>query len=310
MASTGGFGLEPLAGGFSGETFVGDAAGERTVVRIYGRRGAERGVTAVETDAAVLRLVRGLLPVPEVLDLRRPDGVTGEPGVLVTSFLPGERLDLVLPSLSDASKELIGRELGRMLGRLAQMPMPRAGQFVDGELTIRPWPEGADLLEFVEHQRSVSALSGWPTALYDGLVAVAREAQAILDQVDRACLVHSDVNPKNLLVDASSGRVTGLLDWEFAHAGMPSADVGNLLRFDRDAALVDGVLGGYLEVAGHLDGLDVGGRTLLLERARAADLLAVVELAGRAGENPVSDRADAQLRTIARTGDLHAVADG
>ena len=304
-----GFGLEPLAGGFSGETFVAEAAGERTVVRIYGRRGAQRGGAAVETDAAVLRLVRGLLPVPEVLEVRRPDPAADEPGILVTSFLPGERLDLLLPSLDRPALEALGRELGRMLGRLAQMPMPRSGAFVDGDLTIRPWPDGADLPEFVGHQRSVSALSGWPTDLYDGLVAVAREAQAMLDQVDRVCLVHSDVNPKNLLVDPASGQVTGLLDWEFAHAGMPSADVGNLLRFDRDEALVDGVLGGYLEVAGHLDELGVGGRAGLLDRARAADLFALVELAGRVGDNPVADRADAQLRAIAGTGDLHATAD-
>ena len=61
------FELTPLAGGFSGETFVGAYAGERAVVRIYGPRSAGRGVDAPETDAAVLELVRGLLPVPRVL---------------------------------------------------------------------------------------------------------------------------------------------------------------------------------------------------------------------------------------------------
>jgi hypothetical protein len=37
----------------------------------------------------------------------------------------------------------------------------------------------------------------------------------------------------------------------------------------------------------------------LLERARAADLFALVELASRAGENPVADRAAARLRELA-----------
>jgi hypothetical protein len=45
---------------------------------------------------------------------------------------------------------------------------------------------------------------------------------------------------------------------------------------------------------------------LLLDRARAADLYALVDLASRRGANPVAGRAHDQLLTIARTGDLHA----
>jgi aminoglycoside phosphotransferase (APT) family kinase protein len=306
-----GFGMQPLDGGYSGETFVAEADGERTVVRIYAQRGARRGIAAVETDAAVLRLVRGLLPVPEVLDMRRPDPGADEPGLLVTSFLPGERLDLLLPRLDQRGRTTVGQELGRTLGRLAQMPMRSSGQFVDGGLTIEPWKEGVDLLDFVSHQRDSSAIAEWSDDDYRRLQAVAERGQDVLDETERVCLVHSDFNPKNLLIDPETGALTGLLDWEFAHAGMPFADLGNLLRFDRDPDLVGGVVEGYLEVAGHLDGLDEpGGAGRLLERARAADLLALVELAGRRGQNPVADRADARLRAIATSGDLHAAAHG
>ena len=41
-------------------------------------------------------------------------------------------------------------------------------------------------------------------------------------------LVHGDFNPTNILV--RNGRVTGILDWEFAHANTPYMDIGNLLR--------------------------------------------------------------------------------
>jgi aminoglycoside phosphotransferase (APT) family kinase protein len=301
------FGLQPLAGGYSGETFLGEAAGERTVVRIYADRGARRGPAAPEIDAAVLGLVRGLLPVPEVLEVRRPDMAARTPGLLVTSFLPGERLDLLLPDLDADRRRSVGAALGAMLGRMAQMPLPRAGMFADGDLRIEPWPGFGDLAGWVEHHRDTTALAEWPEPAYQGLLKVADRAQSQLDEVDRVCLVHSDVNPKNLLVDPATGEVTGLLDWEFAHAGMPGTDLGNLLRFDRDPVFADAVVDGYLGVAGHLDGLDApGGRQRLLARARAADLLALVELAGRRGENPVADRADTLLRAIAETGDVHA----
>ena len=292
--------LVPLPGGFSGETFLAESMGERTVVRIYVQRGARRGLEAVEVDAAVLRLVRGLLPVPEVLEVRRPDPSAGTPALLVTSFLPGERLDSVLPRMSDAVRAAAGTNLGRLLGRLAQMPMLRPGRFVDGHLTVQPWTEGADLVSWVESQRSTSALAGWPPDEYAALLVVTDQAQTLLERLTRVSLVHSDLNPKNVLVDPATGAVTGLVDWEFCHAGMPVADLGNLLRFDREPMFAQAVLDSYRRTCP-----DAGDA--VLDRARAADMYALVDLAGRRGENPVTESAHQLLVAVARSGDLHAV---
>ncbi|MFL6061386.1 MAG: phosphotransferase family protein [Marmoricola sp.] len=293
------FGLTPLSGGYSGETFAADAAGERSVVRIYGRHSAQRGPAAAEIDAAVLRLVRGLLPVPEVLEIRRADPAAGTPPMLVTSYLPGRRLDLLLPELGGAELGRVGAGLGVLLSRLAQMPMPRPGFFVDGDLRVEPLP-GGDLADFVRVRRTDTALSLWPASLYADLLGVADRAQTMLDRVTRTCLVHSDLNPKNVLVDPHTLEVTGLLDWEFAYAGPPGADLGNLLRFERDRRFADAVVGTYRERV-------VDAPDDLLDLARAADLYALVDLAARRGENPVTEQAHALLGAIARTGDLHAV---
>ncbi|HET9758522.1 MAG TPA: phosphotransferase [Nocardioidaceae bacterium] len=293
------FGLEPLAGGHSGETFLADAAGERTVVRVYGPRSAARGPEAPRVDAAVLALVRGLLPVPEVLEVRRADPGAGSPGLLVTSFLPGTRLDLLLPGLDEQGRARVGHQVGEVVARLAQMPMPRPGLFVDGDLRTEPLP-GGDLATFAEQRRPGTALALWPEHEWDALLAVADRAQELLDRVARTCLVHSDLNPKNLLVDPDTLEVTGVLDWEFAHAGGPATDLGNLLRFDRDPAFADAVL----EVCATRVP-DAGDD--VLDRARAADLYALVDLAARRGENPVTERAHDLLRAVASSGDLHAV---
>jgi len=294
------FGLAPLAGGFSGETFLAEAAGERTVVRIYGPRSeARRGPAAAEVDAAVLRLVRGLLPVPEVLEVQRPNADAGTPGLLVTSFLPGTRLDLVLPGLGADARLRLGTALGVVLGRLAMMPMLRAGFFADGALRVQPMPPGG-LVEFVAAHRSGTALEQWPAESYDALLKVADQAEELLDSLDRTCLVHSDLNPKNLLVDPDSLQVTGVLDWEFAHAGWPVTDLGNLLRFEREPVFAGAVLDSY---RAHV--ADAGEN--LLGLARAADLFALVDLAGRGTENAVTERASELLAAIARSGDLHAV---
>ena len=121
----------------------------------------------------------------------------------------------------------------------------------------------------------------------------------MLDEVRRACLVHGDLNPKNVLVDPDRLELTAVLDWEFAHAGHPWTDVGNLVRFERHPAYVSAVLDAWTSLRG-------GDGQQLLDGARAADLWALVDLAARAGDNPVADRADQLLRAVAEAGDLHA----
>jgi aminoglycoside phosphotransferase (APT) family kinase protein len=290
--------LEPLPGGWSGETFVAEAAGERSVVRLYARP-SHRGPNAHEVDAALLRLVSGLVPVADVLEVRRADEVSGTPALLVTSYLPGVRGDLLLADLEEPGLTTLGARLGEVLVTLGGIAMLRAGPFTDGQLSVGRF-DGADGLEGWVEQHA-SALE-WPEAELTRLLAVARKAQELLDEVARVCLVHSDFNPKNLLIDPGTLRVTGLVDWEFAHAGNPFTDLGNLLRFERQPAFEAAVLAAYSSGRG-------GVASHMLDLARAADLWALIELATRRGENPVAARGHNLLLEIARTGDLHAAPD-
>jgi aminoglycoside phosphotransferase (APT) family kinase protein len=283
--------LTPLAGGWSGQTFLAEVAGERSVVRVY-PPGA-RAAAAAETDAAVLRLVRGLVPVPEVLEVRPARPEADEPGLLVTSFLPGVRGDELLPTLDAADLAEVGATLGGLVADLAGMPMLRSGPFTDPQLTIGDF--GVDgLSEYVETR--LPELGHLSPEEVDGLREVTLEAQVLLDSVPRVCLVHSDLNSKNLLLDADTLALTGVLDWEFAHAGHPFADLGNLLRFDREPAFVEAVLTAYAARRGTPP-------QEALALARAADLWALVDLAARRAANPVAARADRLLRAIARERD-------
>jgi aminoglycoside phosphotransferase (APT) family kinase protein len=292
-----GMSLTPLDGGWSGETFVADAGGERTVVRIYADpRHSEH---AAEIAASLLRLVRGLLPVPEVLEVRRSDPAAGTPALLVTELLPGVRGDLLLPTLDEDGLRRAGQSVGGIAAQLAGMPTLRAGLFVDGDLTIEPFD--ADLPAWVEQHRTELERHDWPPGANDRLVALADRAQGLLATVGRTTLVHSDLNPKNLLLDPESLAVTGVLDWEFAHSGHPFTDLGNVLRFDRVPAYESGVLTAWTALRGTepKEAIDL---------ARAADLFALVELASRSGANPVATRAETLLRAIVEADDWRATA--
>lgn len=290
-----GVALTPLEGGWSGETFVAEAGGERTVVRIYADpRHSEH---AAEITASLLGLVSGLLPVPDVLEVRRrsPDGEM--PALLVTELLPGVRGDLLLPTLDDTGLRRAGEAVGGVAAALAGMPMLRAGLFVNGELTVEPFD--ADLPAWVERHRADLERQDWSGGDVSRLSALAERAQGLLDTVDRVSLVHSDLNPKNLLLDPETLEVTGVLDWEFAHSGHPFTDLGNVLRFDRQPAYEAGALSAWESRHGTTD-------RDALAVARCADLFALVELASRSGANPVATRAEAQLRAIVADDDWHA----
>lgn len=270
----------PLAGGYGGQTFAVSAGGEDAVIKFYAK---DPGRAAV--DAALLELVRGLLPVPRVLDLKR-DGSYEEPPYLLTERLPGVNLQVFLETASDEQRRTVGTQLGELLARLSGMPFLRPGMFRDDELGVEPFGTG-DLGEYV---------AGLRLGLADGFADVIDEAEELLaGGVDRFCLVHSDFNPKNLLVDPDTVRITGLIDWEFSHVGSPYADVGNLLRFSEDKVLAGAVLAA-------LRPMGLGDR--LVDRGRAADLWALLDLAGRAAEHEIAARAHRLVSRMADTGTL------
>ena len=276
--------VRPLAGGWSGRVFAADLAGETSVVRVHD----PDDVQGPATTAAALRLAAGAgVPgVPDVLEVRAGDPAVGAPGLLVTRMLPGRRGDLVLPTLDDAALDAVSEQLVEVLEQLAGVRMLRAGVFLDADLTVGPLPAPFDdgLLAQLEAQLAPQAARlGLDGRTLDRLRARCREAQDVLDDepdaphgpgVRGACLVHSDLNPKNLLLDGD--RLTGVLDWEFAHAGSRWTDVGNLLRFAEQPAYVDGLVDRLARRRGS-DPADV--RHL----ARCADLTALVDLASRAG---------------------------
>jgi aminoglycoside phosphotransferase (APT) family kinase protein len=279
----------PIEGGFSGETFLVGAAGEQAVLRLCVRHPERAAV-----DAALLDLVRGLVPVPRVLDLRTPEMADG-PAYLLTELLPGERLEVVLPTADRAMRERLAVNLADVLARLNGIPFRRAGMFADATLAVRDHPDVPDsLVDWLRQHLDDTALARWSPDQQGALLRIADHADRLLSTDERRCLAHSDFNAKNLLVDPSTGEVTGVVDWEFAHAGTPYTDLGNLLREQRDPAFVEPLLDRFRERAPEQP-------EDLLDRARAADLWALVGLASRAGQHAPADRAHDLLLAAART---------
>ncbi len=289
--------VTPLAGGYSGETFLvdladGDATGaDQAVVRLFARDPSRAAVTV-----GLLRLLAGLLPVPTVLeatlDVPEQTGAALMPTLIVMSKLPGERLDTVLATADDDTAGRLGVAVADVAVRLVGIPFQRPGSLHGLDLRLEPWPRGAGPTD--DADRLIEA--GFPGSA-NGLRAIADQAEDLIAEVERYCLVHSDFNPKNLLVDPAEAVVTGLVDWEYAHAGAPVTDLGNMLRFDGDTAFGRAFERRFLATAP-----SPGQQPLLT--SRALDLLALIDLCRRQlnGDPNVVTRAATEL-LVRRAGD-------
>jgi len=178
--------------------------GEVCVLRLYNYGNAER-------ETYVLNLVRELVPVPIEIDR----GATWS----VFSFLEGELLEQV-PEHSGAAAEA--------LAQIASVEFKSAG-IINADGTISPFSFGGSKGFIAEKLEDAEVRIWLGDELVDTLVAVFQREAGRLDELDaQSRLVHGDFNPTNILIHR--GKVSGILDWEFCHAGTPYMDIGNLLR--------------------------------------------------------------------------------
>ena len=146
--------VTPLAGGRSGETFLADLDGEEVVLRLYARA-PQRAVV----DFALLRRLRGVVPVPAVLDARvHAEGDL--PPYVLTARLPGERLDEALARVGEREARELGRAVGGVTLRLATARFDAPGELSGPDLAVTPVPAGPASLEI--SPAAACTAGAWP----------------------------------------------------------------------------------------------------------------------------------------------------
>jgi aminoglycoside phosphotransferase (APT) family kinase protein len=271
-----------LTGGYSNEnTLVTIDNGSRYVLRRYLRR------NSCAVEAALATRLTGVVPVPEVV-AADPDGSeAGEP-VLLSVFVPGRQLGEALEHTTEARE--LGQAAGEALVRIGSVTFEAPGFFDGGDL--RPGPPGMEptsgLDVFVRRCLTEGNAAGHLSDHeQQDLLRYAERAAPTLDSLRGARqLVHSDYNPKNLLVDGR--RITAVLDWEFAFSSTPLVDVGNMLRDPRPPGFAEGFLEGYG------DRLPPDWREL----SQALDLFALADFLTRPVNHRYFAKAVIRIRTL------------
>jgi fructokinase len=286
----------PLTGGYSNSnTRLVTTAGRSYVLRQYrSARDAGQAGRKCAIETALARRLRGVAPVAEVVAADPGGAQAGEP-VLLSRHVPGVLLRTALAEPGERDHAALSRAAGRALAAIGTIGFGRPGFFADGTLTPEADGMPGSLAEFVDEclarGQADEALS--PAELA-GLRSLAAACTPLADLAGAGSqLVHSDFNPKNLLVAHGPGgwSVTAVLDWEFAFSGSPLHDIGNMLRFGDEIppAFAAGFTGGFRDAGGSLP-------PDWREISRALDLYALAELLTRPAGHRYFGKAVAAIR--------------
>jgi len=285
----------PVSGGLANTNLRVRLAGSDAplLLRLYQRAPAE-----ARKEWALHRLLAGRVPVPAILHAAEANPVTDGPYAIV-EWIDGEHLAKAVPILDRERRQDLAHDIGRVLASIHDVTFPAAG-FLDADLEIaHPLDAGGTglkgFLEFCLIDGHGGARLG-PELSAAVLAFAEREGPRLEAWTRPVRLTHSDFNGSNVLVreTASGWRVAAVLDWEFAFAGAPFFDFGNLLRppLGELDGFSEAVAAGYRDANGEMP-------SDWRELARIADLTAWADFLNRADASPTLIR-DA-TRMIERT---------
>lgn len=246
------------------------------VLRIY-----QHDASLCQKEVDILRLIKSDVPVPGVIHAETETDGNLPPFVLM-DYLHGISFRELIRGGNSQAIAQAAHSAGETLAHIGRFHFNKGGWLGPGPAPGAPLMEGTDPIpRFVDACLAHAALqSRLPEELRDqahALVWSSRDMYAELD--GDCCLVHGDFNKRNLLVAQIAGtwRITAVLDWEFAIAGSPLGDFGNLLRYEKKSQplLEPHFSAGYMSAGGRLP-------SNWLRRARLLDLIALCESLTRA----------------------------
>lgn len=213
---------QPLSGGRVNSNYALNLRTQpsKAVLRVYAR-----GRAPCRLECQILRMLEGAVPVPKVL----LDGSNHDLPFLVLNWVEGQTLDEVLRKGSGETPSL-ATDIGTTLAAIHAHTFLDAGFLADGLQVTEPINMGAaGFHSFADPALAGRAGDRLGTERLTRLREFIDWAVPHLEkQTVQPCLVHSDFNPPNLMV--RDGHVTGVMDWEYAHAGNRLTDIANMLR--------------------------------------------------------------------------------
>lgn len=201
-----------------------DASGRRWVLRRrpFGHV-AQSAHDVVREQSIIARLSGTGVPVPRVL------GVTDDPRVSEVPLVLLEHIDGIVID-TDTSMAAVPRPIRRQVGPSLAQTLARIHAV---DLTATGLADLASHKPYAPRQLR-RWLRQWQQARTRASALVEEVAETLLARAPAersVSLVHGDYHLKNVILDAYSGEIRAIVDWELATLGDPLADLGLMLAY-------------------------------------------------------------------------------
>jgi aminoglycoside phosphotransferase (APT) family kinase protein len=201
------------------------------VLRIY-----VRDQEAIQKDWDIFHLVQESVPIPELLyaDLH---GTEYDKPYAIMKWVDGLLLSEVMAQEKSDDIAACGYDVGAVLARIGAHTFPQAGFFGPDLTVTEPFEGGSTsylngIEQYLAQERVRQQLGKEQSKRLEQFVS--SNAEYLSEMAETASLVHADFKGINILVRQRSEcwKVAAVLDWEFAFAGTPLLDIGNMLRYE------------------------------------------------------------------------------
>jgi len=201
------------------------------VLRIY-----VRNSEAIQKDWDIFHLVQESVPIPELLYADLDCSHYDKPYAIM-KWVDGSLLSDIMAREETSDIVACGYDVGAVLARIGTHTFPQAGFFGQGLTVTEPFEGGSTsylsgIEQYLSQERVRQQLGAIQTEQLEQFVS--SNAEYLTEMAETPSLVHSDFKGINILVRQHSQRwkVAAVLDWEFAFAGTPLLDIGNMLRYE------------------------------------------------------------------------------
>ena len=180
----------------------------------------DKGGSRFESERIAYDLLRdSAVPVPQVVALDLSQEIAPY-AYLMTTKLPGATVIDSWQALTPAQQAHIAYDTGRYLAQIHSHTFDRFGKLLSLDFD-RWYNYMADFLG--RYAQQALQLGGLNAQEVDRLHAILQRHQPLLGNITQGAMLHSDYHFENILQQA--GEITGIIDFEWAYAGDPLADL-------------------------------------------------------------------------------------
>lgn len=167
-----------------------------------------------------------ILPVPKIYKASKHE-LIGNRQYAIYEYIDGETVGIAINDGYELDESFV-RSVARALAKIHSYKFSKVG-FLGEKLNISK--ELPPLICWYENSMGNMARMRLGKSIIDKINKIVEKNKQVLNELDKDIrLVHGDFQVTNILV--KDGNLSGILDWEFAMAGHPIADIGQFFRYE------------------------------------------------------------------------------